>query len=174
MWEGGVRVPFIAAWGQSDPTNLWQRKLPISAGAIRYEIGACYDLFPIILDLVDAPLPAGHAVDGQNLRTLLVGQSDPIHPNEFLNHYPHPRRGQSHFFTTWRKDDWKVRYAYLADGNERNALYDLAEDPSESRNLATEHPELLRSLMRSMIQKLESMDAVFPVNGGRSLHPIIQ
>lgn len=54
-------------------------------------------------------VPAAHPVDGQNLKQLLIGQSDPKHRNEFLNHCPHPRRGQSHFFTTWRTGDWKVR-----------------------------------------------------------------
>jgi len=47
-WEGGVRVPFITAWGKPDPENKWQKKLPIPAGGIRREIGICYDLFPTI------------------------------------------------------------------------------------------------------------------------------
>ena len=172
-WEGGVRVPFIAAWGKPDTDNRWQKKLPISAGAIRKEIGVCYDLFPTIVDLVDVPVPLDHPVDGQNLTRLLTGQSDPNHRNEFLNHYPHPRRGQSHFFTTWRKGDWKVRYAYLAEGDERYALYDLAKDPSESRNLATEYPGQLTSMMQDMVEELESMEAVYPAKAGRTLEPVI-
>lgn len=170
-WEGGVRVPFIAAWGKSDANNRWQKKLPIPAGGIRQEIGVCYDLFPTILDLVDATIPAGHQVDGQNLKQLLTGQSDPKHRNEFLNHYPHPRRGQSHFFTTWRTGDWKVRYEYLAEGHERYALYNLATDPSESRNLAAENPEQLASMMEGMVRELESMGAVYPLDAGRPLEP---
>ncbi len=172
-WEGGVRVPFIAAWGKSDANNRWQKKLPISAGGIRQEIGVCYDLFPTILDLVDAPVPADHPVDGQNLKRLLIGQPDPQRRSEFLNHYPHPRRGESHFFTTWRKGDWKVRYAYLAEGDKRYALYDLAKDPSESRNLAAENPEQLTSMMQGMVQELESIEAVYPLHVGRPLEPVI-
>ena len=174
MWEGGVRVPFIAAWGKPAKSNRWQQELPIAVGTIRREIGACFDLFPTILDLVDAPVPADYPVDGQSLQRLLTGQPDPGRTGVFLNHYPHPRRGQSHFFTTWRKGDWKVRYAYFAKGDSRYALYDLATDPSESRNLATADPERLAGMMRGMVRELESMNAVYPVDGGRRLEPIIE
>jgi len=172
-WEGGVRVPFIAAWAKPDPENKGQKKLPIPAGSIRQEIGTCYDLFPTILELVGASAPAGHAVDGQNLGRLLTGQSDSEHRNEFLNHYPHPRRGESHFFTAWRTGDWKVRYEYFAEGNDRYALYDLANDPSESNNLAAKNPEKLRSMMLGMVRELESRNAVYPVKDGQTLAPVI-
>ena len=171
--EGGVRVPFIAAWGKSAPSSEWQKRLPIPAGSVRQDIGVCYDLFPTIVGLVDAPVPAGHSVDGQDLKLLLAGQLDPSHRNEFLNHYPHPRRGQSHFFTTWRKDDWKVRYEYLAEGENRYALCDLAKDPTESKNLAAGDPEQLAHMMQGMVRELESMGAAYPVEAGKPLEPIV-
>ncbi|MEO2016350.1 MAG: sulfatase [Fuerstiella sp.] len=172
-WEGGMRVPFIAAWGKADTNNPWQKKLPIPARSIRQEIGVCYDLLPTIADFVDAPVPADHPVDGQNLKRLLTGQADPTHRDEFLNHYPHPRRGQSHFFTTWREGSWKMIYEYLKQGDERYSLYDLSSDPSESNNLATKNPEKLRSLMQGMIRELESREAVYPVRDGQTLEPVI-
>jgi arylsulfatase A-like enzyme len=172
-WEGGVRVPFIVAWAKADSNNRWQKKLPIAADNIRQEIGVCYDLFATIAALVDAPVPVDHPSDGQVLTRLLSGQSDPERRNEFLNHYPHPRRGESHFFTTWRKGTWKVRYEYFSDGANRYALYDLASDPSESQNVAAENPEKLRNLMQGMVGELRSMDAVYPVIDGRPLEPII-
>jgi arylsulfatase A-like enzyme len=171
-WEGGVRVPFIAAWGKPDANNRWQKNLPIAAGSIRREIGTCYDLFATIVDLVDAPVPAKHPVDGQNLKRLLTGQSDPEHRNTFLNHYPHPRRGESHFFTTWRNGNWKVRYEYFSDEN-RYALYDLASDPSESQNLASQNPKQLREMMQEMVRQLESINALYPVKDSKQLKPVI-
>jgi arylsulfatase A-like enzyme len=172
-WEGGVRVPFIAAWAKPDPENKTQQKLPIPAGSIRREIGACYDLFPTIARLVEATVPADHPLDGQDLAQLLSGQSDSEHRNEFLNHYPHPRRGESHFFTAWRSGNWKVIYQYLAEGDDRYALYDLASDPSESSNLAADNSEQLRSMMQGMVRELESMDAVYPLKDGQTLEPVI-
>ena len=172
-WEGGMRVPFIAAWTKRDANNEWQKKLPIPANSIRQEFGTCYDLFPTIAEFVNAPIPKGHPVDGQNLSRLLSGKPDPKHRNEFLNHYPHPRRGDSHFFTTWRKGDWKVIYEYLKHGDERYALYNLANDPSESHNLASEKPEQLRIMMQGMVRELESRNAVYPVKDGQRLKPVI-
>lgn len=172
-WEGGMRVPFIAAWAKRDATNAWQKQLPIPAGSIRQEVGACYDLFPTIAEFVDAPVPVDHPVDGQNLARLLTGQSDSKHRDEFLNHYPHPRRGQSNFFTTWRDRNWKVIYQYFAKGDDRYALYDMASDPSESNNLAATHSAKLRSMMQSMVRELDSRNAVYPVKDAQTLEPVI-
>lgn len=172
-WEGGMRVPFIAAWAKHNAANVWQKQLPIPAGSIRQEVGVCYDLFPTIASFVDVPVPTDHPVDGQNLSRLLTGQTDPNHRNEFLNHYPHPRRGQSHFFTTWRNGRWKVIYEYLEQGGDRYSLYDLASDPSESRNLAAVAPDKLRSMMHDMVRELESRDAVYPVKEEQILEPVV-
>lgn len=171
--EGGMRVPFIAAWGKADPSNPWQKKLPIPAESIRQEIGTCYDLFPTIAKFVRFHVPSDYPVDGQDLSRLLTGQLDPEHRNEFLNHYPHPRRGVSNFFTIWRQGNWKVMYEYLEEGAKRYSLYNLANDPSESHNLAAEQSEQLRVMMQGMVRELESMDAVYPVKDGRQLTPII-
>jgi len=172
-WEGGVRVPFIAAWSKPDASNPLQKKLPIPANSIRREMGICYDLFPTIVEFVGASVPVDHPVDGHNLSRLLTGNSDQERRDEFLNHYPHPRRGQSNFFTTWRKGIWKVRYDYFADADSRYGLYNLSSDPSESINLAAKQPEKLRRMMQDMVQELESMDAVYPVNGRQPLKPVI-
>ena len=97
----------------------------------------------------------------------------PKHRNEFLNHYPHPRRGKSNFFTTWRQGNWKVIYEYLEKGESRYSIYNLAKDPSESQNLAAENPEQLRTMMEGMVRELEIMDAVYPVKDGKTLAPVI-
>ena len=118
-------------------------------------------------------MPEDHPIDGQDLSFLLSGRPSSEHRNEFLNHYPHPRRGESHFFTTWRDGNWKVIYQYLAEGDDRYALYDLAADPSESRNLAAERPRQLRSMMQGMARELEAVSAVYPVQTGRTLRPVV-
>ena len=135
--------------------------------------GTCSDLFPTLVNLVDAHIPEHHPVDGQDLSRLLSGQAKPNHRNEFLNHYPHPRRGQSHFFTTWRKGDWKVIYEYMEQGKGRYSLYNLAVDPSESTNLAAENPQKLRRMVKEMVHELESRKAIYPVKNSEALKPVI-
>ncbi|MHC4501700.1 MAG: sulfatase-like hydrolase/transferase [Planctomycetota bacterium] len=173
-WEGGVRVPFIAAWAKLDTRNRWQKKLPIVPGGIRQEVGACFDLFPTILELVDVRAPAGEIVDGQSLAKLLAGEGDPQHRNTFLSHYPHLRgRGKGNdYVTSYRHGRIKVVYKYL-DVTTPYELYDLESDPDESDNLAATQPETLTTMMRAMVRELESMHAQYPVKDGRPLRPAI-
>ncbi len=111
-YEGGVRVPFIAAWGKEDPSNLYQQRLPIARDAIQSQMAAVYDLFPTILELVAISKPGEHPVDGQTLKTLLSGSRDANRTQAFLMHYPHgPHR--SNYFTTYRDQAWKVIYHYF-------------------------------------------------------------
>ena len=173
-WEGGVRVPFIAAWAKPDLKNKWQKKLPIVQGSIRQEIGACFDLFPTILELVDADVPAGETIDGQSLTKLLAGRSAPKHRNEFFSHYPHMRgKGKGNdYVTLYRRGTWKVVYNYV-DASNRYELYDLESDPTESNNLAASKPEKLREMMQIMVRQLESTNALYPVKDGQQLKPAI-
>jgi len=172
-WEGGVRVPFIAAWAKPDRKNKWQKELPIQRGNIRQEVGACYDLFPTILELIDFPVPVGETVDGQSLMKLFAGQADPQHRDEFLSHYPHQWNSElNSYLTLYRCGKWKVIYRYLDDKNPYE-LYDLDIDPSESRNLASKNPKKLKSMMQAMVRQLESMNALYPVKDGRPLRPVI-
>ncbi len=156
-YEGGMRVPFIAAWAKTNETNLHQKKLPIPAGAIQTQLAAVQDLFPTIIDLAGAETPENHVVDGLRLETLLTGRRDDSRAEEFLMHYPHsPHR--SDYFTCYRSGDWKVIYHYfpseVSEGSHYQ-LYNLADDPFESTNLAGSKPDKLRSMMEKLTTSLD-------------------
>jgi len=180
-YEGGMRVPFIAAWAKADSKNGYQKKLPIVAGTIQGQVAAVYDLFPTILDLLDTEIPGNHTIDGANLATLLTGQPDASRPEQFLMHYPHGAH-RSNYFTTWRDGDWKAIYHALPktkttggfiqfDGGHYQ-LFNLAEDPFEQNNVADSKPDVLRKMMRGMIAGLEAQQAVYPVDkAGKPLKP---
>ena len=165
-YEGGMRVPFIAAWAKADAGNPYQKRLPIAAGAIQGQQAAVYDLFPTVLALADVPSPAGHVVDGSRLDTLLAGKPDPAREEVFLMHSPHsPHR--STYFTRYRRGDWKVIYHCFpskASEGSRYQLYNLAKDPFESQNLADSRPDQLRLMMRGLIASLEKHNACYPVD----------
>lgn len=163
-YEGGVRVPFIAAWAAPDPDHPWQRQLPIPAGAIQPQLASIEDLFPTLLKLVGVEPPAGHEVDGQPLQTLLTGAADPDRGSRFLVHYPHgPHR--SSYWSSLRDEDWKVIYHYHPsdDSAGRHQLFHLAEDPFEEVDLAAEQPEQLRRMMQRLIDELEAHGALYPL-----------
>lgn len=173
-YEGGVRVPFIAAWAKSDPQSAIQRRLPIAAGAIQHQLASVPDLFPTLLGLVDAKVPDKHIVDGQKLDSLLTGQPDRSRPEEFLMHYPHaPHR--SDYWTSFRDGEWKVIYHYFpsaASEGSHYQLFHLKSDPFEQKNLAAEKPEDLRRMMSALIASLEHHRAVFPVDkNGKRVKP---
>jgi arylsulfatase A-like enzyme len=180
-YEGGMRVPFIAAWARRNPDNEWQKRLPIPAGAIQGQVASVTDLFPTILSLVGAEGPEDHLVDGRNLATLLTGAADSSRPNQFLMHYPHGRH-RSNYWTSWRDGDWKVIYHTLPEipttGNHiqfeggNHELFNLADDPFESTNLADSEPEVLARMMKGLISELERHEAVYPVDAeGKELRP---
>jgi arylsulfatase A-like enzyme len=173
-YEGGVRVPFIAAWGKPNSKNEIQQRLPIATSMIQSQTAAVYDLFPTILELIGQSTPSEHAIDGSSLKDLLSGSSDPTHDRAFLMHYPHgPHR--SSYFTTFRDGDWKVIYHYFPSKQSEGGhfqLFNLADDPFESTNLADKELKKLRELMTSMLARLESQSAVFPVDGAnRAVRP---
>ncbi|QEG38891.1 sulfatase-like hydrolase/transferase [Roseimaritima ulvae] len=171
-YEGGMRVPFIAAWAQRDPNNVHQQRLPIAAGAIQPQIASVEDLFPTLLAAATADDDAAaealgqHSLDGQRLDKLLTGQADTTRDQTFLMHYPHaPHR--SDYFTTYRDGDWKVIYHYFptkVSDNSHYQLYNLADDPFESNNLAESHPKELQRMMEGLINALEQHDAAYPVD----------
>lgn len=176
-YEGGVRVPLIAAWAKADASNPFQQKLPIPANQIQPQMAAVYDLFPTILHLTGVKAPASHTLDGAPLDTLLSGKPDPAHSKTFLMHYPHsPHR--SDYFTTFRDGDWKVIYHYFpseASENSHYQLYHLAKDPFESTNLAPTEPAQLHRMMVGLAAAMEADHALYPVDkdGTTRLKPIV-
>jgi len=172
-YEGGMRVPFIAAWAKAGEGNASQKRLPITVGGIQSQQAAIYDMFPTILALSGVKPPAKHIVDGARLDTLLTGKRDSRRQEQFLMHYPHaPHR--SNYFTVWRDGDWKVIYHALPDvpthgnfiqsGGAHYQLFNLKDDPFEQTDLATSKPDDLRRMMRGLIAALEKHNALYPVD----------
>jgi arylsulfatase A-like enzyme len=174
-YEGGMRVPFIAAWAKPATANANQTRLPILAGAIHSQQAAVMDLFPTILGVTGTTVPRGHPVDGARLDTLLAGGRDPQRAEAFLMHYPHaPHR--SDYWTSYRDGAWKVVYHYFPSAASENShyhLYHLGRDPFEQTNLAPSAPAELRRMMTGLIASLEKHGAVYPVapDTRAPLHP---
>lgn len=178
-YEGGMRVPFIAAWAKSNTTNPNQKKLRIPAGKIQAQVANVTDLFPTILNVTATESPDEHKVDGKLLNTLLTGKRDRMRKEQFLMHYPHgPHR--SNYFTTWRDGDWKVIYHNFPDrpplggkvqsAGARYELFNLKSDPFESTNVADKNPKQLKKMMRGLVAQMKTHNALNPIgDNGKSL-----
>ncbi len=126
LYEGGIRVPTIAYWpGHIEP------------GSESQHISAFWDLFPTFAELSGASIP--EEIDGISMVPTLLGEGvQPKH--EYLYWEFHERGGR----VAVRKEKWKaVKYDYLKDPDGPIELYNLAEDISESNNVANEHPEIV-------------------------------
>lgn len=175
-YEGGTRVPFLAAWAAADAANENQKRLPVAAGAVQGQQAAVHDLLPTILPLAGVSLPGGHIVDGKKLDTLLTGKPDRSRGETFLMHYPHsPHR--TDYFTVYRDGDWKVVYHYFpsaVSAGSHYQLFNLKNDPFEQANLAASHPAELKRMAQGLAASLEAHQAVYPAaeDGSGPLKPV--
>ena len=69
-------------------------------------------------------------------------------------HYPHYHRTNP--YSAVRKGDWKLIRFHEGDPLE---LYNLAEDASESKNVAEQNPEKVQALVKNLDAWLKSVDA---------------
>ena len=173
-YEGGMRVPFIAAWAKADKDNPHQQRLPIAAGTVQPQLGAVYDLFPTILGLIGVNTPTDHVVDGRPLDSLLTAKSDPSRDETFLMNYPHaPHR--SDYFTVYRNGDWKVIYHFYPSPQSEGShyqLFNLAKDPFEQNNLAGKEPARLKSMMQGLVAEMDRHGAQTPVDKADGKTPL--
>ena len=158
-YEGGMRVPFIAAWAKPDPGNDHQKKLPIRAGTHSRRVGTIHDIFPTLLMV--AGLTHDGVMDGADLSPLLAGGTLKREAT-FLMHFPHSHR--SSYFTSYRKGDWKLVYHYHKPAGQRCELFNLAADRDESDNLAGPEPAQLKRMIGAMARALEEAGAQYVVS----------
>ena len=180
-YEGGMLVPFIAAWGKADGNNASQQRLPIPAAAIQTQMGTILDLLPTICKLAEVKLPHDMPLDGYDLKEQLAGSRHESRKEDFLNHFPHEHR--SSYFTSYVNDGWKVIYHYPLPGRGNTAkgkeltpkyeLFNLKEDPFEKTDLANSHPERLEMMTTALVKDLEAKNALYPEMGGKELRPEI-
>lgn len=147
-WEGGVREPFIARW-----TGV------IPADRVTNEPAMMIDVFPTIAALIGAPLPA-HKIDGLNIWPLMVGEPNAESPHDAFYFYyadnelravadgryklSFPHSYQS-IADRPRGRDGKPA-PYTQGKVEAVQLYDLDRDVSESRDVASAHPDIVKRL----------------------------
>lgn len=157
-FEGGTRVPFVAAWAKSNASNPFQGEITIPANAHDDDIVTLEDIFPTMLDIAGVPAVP---TDGKSLLPYFKGDSQYHRPQEFITHFPHAHNGS--FYSTLRQGNWKLIHNYL---NRSWELYDLTNDIGEANNLATnptpENAMRLMRMARHLARELQRYDAQFP------------
>lgn len=132
LYEGGIRMPFIARWPGKIPAGVTDETSVMCA----------IDLSPTLCHLAGATVPADEKLDGQNRADVLLGKPADREPIFWQYGAPHSvlRPGNSEFHTpsfAMRDGRWKL--LINPDGSEAQ-LYDLVSDIGETTNLLTQKP----------------------------------
>lgn len=127
LYEGGLRIPFVAHWPGK-----------ITSGQTSDHLGYFPDILPTLAELSGAQAPGD--IDGISLVPELLGANAA------------GRAQQEHDYLYWEIGGWTA----IRQGNWRAVkpapsapweLYDLANDPSESKDLANANPDVLTRLV---------------------------
>lgn len=126
LYEGGIRVPFIARWPGKIPE-----------GKITDHISVQYDLLATAAELVQATVPSN---DGISFLPTLLGKIDKQkqHPDIY---FEFPEKGGQ---VAIRMGKWKaVKSNMKKNSNAAWEIYDLLSDRNETTDVAEKHPELV-------------------------------
>ena len=145
LYEGGTRVAFIARW----PAR-------IAAGSTCSVPTSSIDLLPTVAAACDVSVT--QPIDGLSILPLLEGKTQ-LERDTLFWHYPHysPQGGRPG--SSIRERDFKLIEFYE---NGRRELFDVVHDPSESRNLSEEKPQLVERLAARLNAWRAEVDAHAP------------
>ncbi len=135
FYEGGFRVPCLVRWtGRIRPARLSER------------VTGFEDWLPTLLELIGAKARIPEACDGISFAPTLQGRRQ--RPRPFLYRESPGYGGQQ----CVRVGDWKLLRRNLNPPPKQSApptleLYNLADDPTESTNVAAQHPRVVARLM---------------------------
>jgi arylsulfatase A len=147
LYEGGIRVPLVAKWpGHIEP------------GRVTDHVAAFWDVMPTIADLTGTMPPEG--IDGISFAPTLTGDEEQTR-HEFL-YWEFPASGGQQAV---RMENWKgIRQNMLKRNNPdrlKIELYNLADDPGETTDVAGEHPDVVAQI-RQIMQREHTPSALFP------------
>ena len=135
VWEGGMRMPAIFWWpGQ------------IPAGVESDEIVSTIDLLPTLAELTGAELPSDWIIDGKDVSDFLLQPESVDSPRDVFYYYNRNK------LKAIRAGKWKLLL-------QKNKLYNLKEDISESNNVIDDHPKVenkLRSMAKDFNKSLRN------------------
>ncbi|MEO1662665.1 MAG: sulfatase [Pseudomonadota bacterium] len=126
FFEGGIRVPFFVKWPDR-----------IAPGAVISEPVSHIDLMPTLTAVAGVDLPSGVAIDGQNILPLAVGEAAAVQRPDDAIYW------SSGFYKAVRAGDWKLQ---IDERQNKQWLFNLAQDPTERVELSATQPEKLAEL----------------------------
>lgn len=145
LYEGGIRVPFIARWiGHIDE------------GTSNDHVCAFWDVMPTICEITNTSPPSG--IDGISFLPTLLGKKG--QKNHDYLYWEFPAYGGQQAV---RFGDWKAIRTGLKKHNSDTSvqLYDLKKDLGEKNNVAEKHPDIVKKVS-DIMQTTRTESELFP------------
>ncbi len=144
LYEGGIRVPLIVRWPGK-----------IKAGSVSDHVGAFWDFLPTAAALAGTKAPKD--IDGISFAPTLLGKGDQ----------------KEHAYLYWEFHEHGKIQALLLENHKalrglgkEVLLYDLAEDPVEQHDIASERPDLVKKA-EAIFAAARSPSAEWPLRYGK-------
>jgi arylsulfatase A-like enzyme len=154
VYEGGVRVPCVISWPK------------VTQPASRSDaLIATTDFYPTFIKLLGLQPQPGQIFDGIDISDALAGK--PLAREALFTYFPHsPPVVPDHLppAVTLTSSDWKlIRIFHEGDeGAHGYQLYNLKDDPGETKDLASARPDLVKSLDSQIGKFLTETKALVP------------
>jgi arylsulfatase A len=142
LYEGGLRVPFIARWPGK-----------IKANTTSDHVAAFWDFLPTAAELAGVAPPAN--IDGRSYLAALLGKKQA--PDEFL-YWEYNKKGSG--WQAVRTGDWK---AVRRRADAPLELYNLKTDVGERDNVAARHPDIIQRI-EAYLKTARVESELFPLN----------
>ena len=154
VFEGGIRVVAVARW----PAR-------ISPGSQVQSILSVMDVLPTLAAAANISPDTHFELDGRNkLDALVSGTYMPLEePLFFISETPF----KDHVNVTAFDEDWKLvqhLHSTFTSVNIENFLFRIDDDPFETNNLASSHPDVVNRLAEG----IRHWRSLYPVSGTRS------
>lgn len=150
VYEGGLRVPMIVSW-----------KGHVRAGTESNLACSFWDLMPTFRELTGVASADG--LDGVSLLPLLEGRKGQ-QEHDYLYFEFQELGGRQ----AVRQGPWKLVHLDIRSNAPRYELYNLDQDPGETRDLSVENPEILSRLQQIMAEA-HTPNPDFPILPGETV-----
>ena len=143
--EGGHRIPFVVRWPGK-----------VREGSTSDHLTSLTDLLATCADVLDVSLPDGQGEDSYSIYPVLMGNTQGEVMSPAVIHH------SSQGMFAIRKGDWKLIEGRGSggftepvsiepgEGEPIGQLYNLKEDPSETKNLYQEKPDVVEELLQTL------------------------
>ncbi|MFC0017810.1 sulfatase [Roseibacillus persicicus] len=146
LFEAGLRTPLLIHWPGHSQVKL-RTKEPVSS----------MDFYPSLLEMAGLEAKPDQHVDGVSLVPLFQGK--PLQRDTLYWHFPHYQGEGSYPASAIRVGDFKLIYNYH---HKDVLLFNLANDPRESKNLAASMPKKAKALEEKLMTYLKENGAYLP------------